>query len=318
MVATNSNNNGSNSNSNTADNSDTIRTAAELRRLHKAQQLQIQKALAMAAGDSPSTTATSSTGHTQTDAGPSTTAADETNYFLQSEIEKPDSQTNIVADNVANAGESVNLGENANVDAAAAAAAAQQLHMQSLHTLQNIHTIQSLHNIHTLQNIDSTKQQSLPPPPPQSPTSKLYACTHPSCNKTFSRKLNYASHYQSAHEHKKPFKCTHCDLNFARHSDRRRHEKSQHMNDQSTVYVCIGTSDEGLNWGCGKKFKRKDGLIAHWKAQKAKKKCFVGTSIDPVNRVDLNSTQNNNHIIQQSIPDQIPSLPDVDPLIKNQ
>lgn len=113
---------------------------------------------------------------------------------------------------------------------------------------------------------------------------KVFMCHHPGCNKTFSRKLNYVSHYQSKHEHKKPFECETCHKSFARHSDRRRHEKSQHTTKKG--FVCGGILENGVKWGCGKRFKRKDGLTAHWKSLKAKRKCFENLKEESVRQME--------------------------------
>ncbi|GMF26465.1 unnamed protein product [[Candida] boidinii] len=103
-----------------------------------------------------------------------------------------------------------------------------------------------------------------------------FVCNYPGCNKNFSRKMNLNSHIQSTHEKMKPFKCETCNKLFARHSDRRRHEEAQHKLKQGHGFICGGVQKNGNNWGCGKSFKRKDGLTAHWKSQKAKKKCLKG------------------------------------------
>lgn len=116
------------------------------------------------------------------------------------------------------------------------------------------------------------------------PEGKLFVCDHPGCNKTFSRKMNLMSHYQSTHEHKKPFVCSKCTKAFSRHSDRRRHEKSQH--NETSTFTCGGLLDSGSRWGCGKVFKRKDGLTAHWKSGKAKKKCFTGLNDESHRRIE--------------------------------
>ncbi|GME69125.1 unnamed protein product [[Candida] boidinii] len=107
-------------------------------------------------------------------------------------------------------------------------------------------------------------------------TRNEFVCDYPGCNKNFSRKMNLNSHIQSTHEKRKPFKCETCSKLFARHSDRRRHEEAQHKLKQGTGFICGGVQKNGDNWGCGKSFKRKDGLTAHWKSQKARKKCLKG------------------------------------------
>lgn len=111
---------------------------------------------------------------------------------------------------------------------------------------------------------------------------RKYACTYPNCNKTFSRRMNLRSHIQSSHEHKKPFRCSVCMMTFARHSDRKRHEKNQHK--VTPGFICGGVLKNGQHWGCGKIFKRKDGLMAHWRSQKARRKCLknVPLSANPL------------------------------------
>ena len=130
---------------------------------------------------------------------------------------------------------------------------------------------------------------------------KVFICEHPGCGKTFSRKLNFVSHFKSAHQHQKPFKCETCQQSFARHSDRRRHEKSQHSHVKE--YSCGGTLSDGTVWGCAKVFKRKDGLLAHWKSIKAKKKCFENISLPDIKSVFENierqTVESENHITQQ-------------------
>ncbi|QPG75727.1 hypothetical protein FOA43_003087 [Brettanomyces nanus] len=112
-----------------------------------------------------------------------------------------------------------------------------------------------------------------------------FACTYPNCDKTFSRRMNLKSHIQSSHEHKKPFQCSVCLKTFARHSDRRRHENNQHKT--ASGFVCGGLLKNGQRWGCGKVFKRKDGLIAHWRSQKARKKCLKNLPTDDASMLGL-------------------------------
>ncbi|VEU23924.1 DEKNAAC105194 [Brettanomyces naardenensis] len=120
---------------------------------------------------------------------------------------------------------------------------------------------------------------------------KKYVCTFPNCGKTFSRRMNLKSHIQSSHEHRKPFQCSVCLRTFARHSDRRRHENNQHKN--TSGFVCGGLLKNGQRWGCGKVFKRKDGLMAHWRSQKARKKCLknVPSEVQPMLDILQNDTK---------------------------
>ncbi|KAH3667305.1 hypothetical protein OGAPHI_002954 [Ogataea philodendri] len=128
------------------------------------------------------------------------------------------------------------------------------------------------------QALDDATNGGLPSPPSKFESlgskkqPRIFACPFSGCGKTFSRKMNLNSHIQSTHEHRKPFQCDKCKQFFARHSDRRRHETNQHKHDGG--FVCGGVLKNGEEWGCGKNFKRKDGLTAHWRSQKAKKKCL--------------------------------------------
>ncbi len=130
-------------------------------------------------------------------------------------------------------------------------------------------SIQQLSPLYSLPGPSTRKQQTK-----NTFSGKKFVCTYPNCHKTFSRKMNLKSHVQSTHEHKKPFQCSICMMSFARHSDRRRHERNQHK--ASPGFVCGGVLKNGQRWGCGKVFKRKDGLLAHWRSQKARKKCLNG------------------------------------------
>lgn len=121
---------------------------------------------------------------------------------------------------------------------------------------------------------------------PSPKSQRKFLCNYPNCGKTFSRRMNLKSHIASEHQHKKPFQCSVCQRTFARHSDRRRHENNQHK--APTGFVCGGIGKDGQSWGCGKVFKRKDGLIAHWRSQKARKKCLkslpVGVQLDQLDK----------------------------------
>ncbi|KAI9709991.1 MAG: hypothetical protein M1820_003069 [Bogoriella megaspora] len=80
------------------------------------------------------------------------------------------------------------------------------------------------------------------------------------CPKKFTRMYNLRAH-ERAHMDLKPFKCTICRASFARENDRKRHERGHNRNME---HVCYGQLADGLNWGCGRKFARKDELRSHW------------------------------------------------------
>ncbi|GME85826.1 unnamed protein product [Ambrosiozyma monospora] len=131
-------------------------------------------------------------------------------------------------------------------------------------------------NIKPKSATDAHNHPSIPGTVIRTGSLRVFACPYQDCNKTFSRKMNLNSHMNSAHEHKKPFECSMCKQVFARHSDRRRHEQNQHKTGPG--YICGGFNKIGENWGCSKHFKRKDGLTAHWRSQKARTKCLNGMS----------------------------------------
>ncbi|KAF2267625.1 putative zinc finger protein [Lojkania enalia] len=86
---------------------------------------------------------------------------------------------------------------------------------------------------------------------------KIFQCNH--CGKVYAKRYNWKSHLLT-HATDKPFKCTFCDVSFARLSDTRRHEGT-HV---KKTHVCQG---------CGKAFARADVLSNHRKS-KAGQRCI--------------------------------------------
>ncbi|KAI9031696.1 hypothetical protein CLU79DRAFT_729691 [Phycomyces nitens] len=84
--------------------------------------------------------------------------------------------------------------------------------------------------------------------------SAMFPCTHPGCNKVFTRLYNLTSHART-HTPDRPFPCSKCGRCFARQHDRNRHEK--------------------LHWGvkpyachvCSKAFVRMDALNRHLRVE---------------------------------------------------
>ncbi|KAL0081079.1 hypothetical protein J3Q64DRAFT_1756458 [Phycomyces blakesleeanus] len=82
----------------------------------------------------------------------------------------------------------------------------------------------------------------------------MFPCTHPGCNKVFTRLYNLTSHART-HTPDRPFPCSDCGRCFARQHDRNRHEK--------------------LHWGvkpyachvCSKAFVRMDALNRHLRVE---------------------------------------------------
>lgn len=134
---------------------------------------------------------------------------------------------------------------------------------------------------------------------------KIFKCNFTGCGKVFSRAMNYNSHYESVHRNQKRFVCSICQKQFARMSDQKRHEKTQH--DPKEIYICGGMTESGVKWGCGRKFKRKDGLKAHWKSLRAKRKCLENiTTLEDRNEIEIKTgiIDTNENLQQMSIYDQ--------------
>jgi uncharacterized Zn-finger protein len=99
----------------------------------------------------------------------------------------------------------------------------------------------------------------------------LHVCS--TCQRSFARRTILTNH-ERTHTGEKPFSCTFegCSQTFAQQGDKTRHEQAQHT---EKTFICGSSQDKGPSWGCGKKFRRKDGLLEHHSKTKKGKQCLT-------------------------------------------
>ncbi|KAJ1569093.1 hypothetical protein HK096_004248, partial [Nowakowskiella sp. JEL0078] len=95
------------------------------------------------------------------------------------------------------------------------------------------------------------------------PTAKLFKCSHPGCDESFTRRQNLRSH-QGRHTGIRDFKCTEngCGSAFHRRQELLRHTRSVHSPKDQRPFMCTS--------GCSRTFARADALKRHLESTKSK------------------------------------------------
>lgn len=119
-----------------------------------------------------------------------------------------------------------------------------------------------------------TTPLSSPPIPTTVDTVKadpLFICL--TCQRSFKRRTTLRNH-ERTHTGEKPFTCIFrdCSQTFAQYSDQTRHQKAQHA---GKTHRCGSLHNEASSWGCGKTFRRKDGLLEHHTRTKKGRQCII-------------------------------------------
>lgn len=99
----------------------------------------------------------------------------------------------------------------------------------------------------------------------------LHVCSM--CQRSFARRTILVNH-ERTHTGERPYSCTFesCNQTFAQQGDKTRHETTQHT---EKTFRCGSSHNESPPWGCGKKFRRKDGLLEHHSKTKKGKQCVT-------------------------------------------
>ncbi|KAI8893097.1 hypothetical protein BC833DRAFT_609596 [Globomyces pollinis-pini] len=98
---------------------------------------------------------------------------------------------------------------------------------------------------------------------------KIFACTHPTCDRTFSRVQNLRSHMR-CHLATTPHNCKHCGLGFRRTTDLQRHIRTMHTPNDQKPWPCPK---------CPKRFGRSDALKRHMSSRSKDHGCPGGPDL---------------------------------------
>lgn len=133
----------------------------------------------------------------------------------------------------------------------------------------------------SLPSESAAKMRDTSPRPPEA----LYVCEGPSkrqttshfsclqCQQTFTRRTTLNNH-QRLHTGERPFACdfASCVQTFAQKNEMRRHRRA-HIDERP--FKCGGILPDRMPWGCGKAFKRRDGLLEHQQRTAIGRQCVA-------------------------------------------
>lgn len=97
---------------------------------------------------------------------------------------------------------------------------------------------------------------------PQKISGSKYKCSV--CSRSFTRARTLREHFRT-HNNERPFECFSCSKTFTRLKDKKRHEL---LHVDGNDFVCRwmfkwDRDEDETEFGCGRRFSRKDGLMAH-------------------------------------------------------
>ncbi|KAJ3358987.1 hypothetical protein HDU91_005053 [Kappamyces sp. JEL0680] len=109
-----------------------------------------------------------------------------------------------------------------------------------------------------------------------SSSDKTFTCSHPGCDRTFSRIQNLRSHMR-CHLLTTPHNCKTCGLGFRRTTDLQRHIRTMHIPNDQKPWACSK---------CSKRFGRSDALKRHMSSRSKDHGCPGGPDMELVRQME--------------------------------
>lgn len=122
----------------------------------------------------------------------------------------------------------------------------------------------------------STKSYSRKSSVSSSGSEKTFTCSHPGCERTFSRIQNLRSHMR-CHLVTTPHNCKTCGLGFRRTTDLQRHIRTMHVPNDQKPWACSK---------CPKRFGRSDALKRHMSSRSKDHGCPGGPDLELLRQME--------------------------------